>query len=71
MSKTNRVVWIIAAACLIWALILVLDVVPLLRGDYGWRWPFAEPDFIRLAPLIISLIVYMGIGWKLQVQTAA
>ncbi len=66
MSKITRFVWIIAAACLIWALLLVLDVVPQLRGDYGWRWPFAKPDFVRLVPLIISLIVHIVIGWKLQ-----
>lgn len=69
--KISRFVWIIAATCLIWAVILVLDVVPQLRGDYGWRWPFAKPDYIRLIPLIISLIVYIGIGWKLQGRAAA
>ncbi len=66
MSKISRFVWIITAACLIWAFVLVLDFVPQLRGDYGWRWPFAEPDFMRLLPLIISLMVYSGVGWKLQ-----
>ncbi|NOG66421.1 MAG: hypothetical protein HND46_23670 [Chloroflexi bacterium] len=71
MSKITRVVWIIVAACLIWALLLVLNVAPQLRGDYGWRWPFAKPEFVRLVPLVISLIVYIVIGWKLQGYAAA
>ncbi|MBI5929015.1 MAG: glycosyltransferase family 39 protein [Chloroflexi bacterium] len=72
MSKITRFVWIIAAACLVWAVILALDVVPQLRGDYGWRWPFAEPEnYTYLLPLIISLIIYMGLGWKLQGRATA
>jgi hypothetical protein len=67
VSKISRSSWFIAAACLIWAFILAIDVVPQLRGDYGWRWPYAEPEnYARLLPLIITLVIYSSLGWKLQ-----
>ena len=50
---------------LIWALALALNVWPVLRGDYGWRWPFAPIDDLkRLLPLLVVSIVYL-LGVKL------
>lgn len=41
------------------ALLLAFDVLPFLRGDFGWRWPFERVAIARLLPLIIALIIYI------------
>src|SRR5438105_3907121 len=59
--------WLIAlvALALIWCVLLALNVIPELRGDFGWRWPYELPQWARLVPLIISLIVYIGLAQRL------
>jgi hypothetical protein len=56
----------------LWAVLLAGDVVPQLRGDYGWRWPYAlvrEPA--RLLPLMIALAIYLvGVRWLLSRRAA-
>jgi len=45
---------------LIWALVLALNVWPMLRGDFGWRWPFVPLDDLkRLLPLLLVIAVYL------------
>src|SRR5438128_11531082 len=53
--------WLAAslALCVLWCGVLALDLIPGLRGDYGWRWPYALPDWPRLLPLVATLTVYL------------
>lgn len=50
----------------LWAVLLAWDIVPQLRGDYGWRWPYEvvnEPA--RLLPLALTLAIYLVGVWRL------
>ncbi|MEP7288419.1 MAG: hypothetical protein ABI947_21930 [Chloroflexota bacterium] len=53
--------WLIGAmaACLTFCAVLALDWIPGLRGDFGWRWPYAVPDWPRLLPAAITVMVYV------------
>lgn len=59
---------IIITLSLLWAIILVLNLIPQLRGDYGWRWPYAVPhDVARVWPFATSLGLYLlGARWFLR-----
>ena len=53
-----RRIWIISGLTLIWAVVLGLNVAPVLRGGYGWRWPYELPESIaNTFPLILMLFV--------------
>lgn len=42
-------------------LLLALNIIPEMRGGWGWRWPYGLPDSVlRLLPLAVALIVYLG-----------
>jgi hypothetical protein len=60
MRKPSRGLVIALVACLVFCLVLALDLIPGLRGDFGWRWPYAVPDWPRLLPAIITLLVYLA-----------
>jgi len=50
----------IALFGLAWAGVLAFNLVPQLRGDYGWRWPYEVPlQPFRLLPLVAGLAVYV------------
>jgi hypothetical protein len=53
--------WLIAALalCLLFCVVLAADLMPGLRGDYGWRWPYETPDWLRLLPLLFTLTLYL------------
>ncbi len=51
---------LLVVVCLIFCVILALDLVPSLRGDFGWRWPYATPDWPRLLPLIVTASLYIA-----------
>lgn len=46
-------------ACLLFCAALALNLFPSLRGDYGWRWPYAVPDLPRLLPAIAAVSLYV------------
>ena len=53
--RVPRRVIAIVAASLLWAALLAADLVPQLRGDYGWRWPYAAPrEPLRLVPFVVA-----------------
>ncbi|NDJ86488.1 MAG: hypothetical protein GYB66_11420 [Chloroflexi bacterium] len=57
--------WGISLLSIVWTILLALDLVPVLRGDYGWRWPYAKPDAPeRLLPLVgvASLTLLWGLS---------
>src|SRR5258708_18314990 len=64
--------WLAAslALCVLWCLVLALDLIPGLRGDFGWRWPYATPDWLRLLPTVVCLLVYVVIAYRLKDATA-
>lgn len=56
-----RRIVIISSISIAWGFILLIDLAPILRGGYGWRWPYALPNdigdsFALLLMLTISLI---------------
>src|SRR5258708_8752146 len=57
--KSNRLLIGAMCACLVFCLLLALNWIPELRGDFGWRWPYAMPDWARLLPLILTVAVYV------------
>ncbi len=61
----------VAAFAISLGLIFATDSTPLLfwlRGGAGWRWPYEAPtDFVRLTPITIAVIAYLGVGtWWLS-----
>jgi len=63
--------WIVLASGL-WALGLAADVLPILRGDFGWRWPYEAPkEPGRLLPLLLALLLYLVGAWWLRRRTRA
>ncbi len=74
-KKHSRIIVIIS---IIWALVLASNLIPSLRGDLGWRWPYAFPPEHpeRLLLLVLALSLYVVgarylfekkalIGWSL------
>jgi hypothetical protein len=54
-------------------LFLLFDWWPSLRGDFGWRWPYARPQLSslpRLLPGLLLLIIY-GIGVRFLTRRRA
>lgn len=44
-------------------LALLFDVIPFLRGGFGWRWPYTAPTMItlrRLLPGVAALSIYLA-----------
>jgi hypothetical protein len=62
----------VAAAALIWAVVLALDWWPALRGGFGWRWGYAVPHPPwRVLPLLAAVAVYLcGLAFVFQRRTA-
>jgi hypothetical protein len=53
-------------ACIAFCLVLALDLTPMLRGDFGWRWPYEAPDAARLLPLLVVVSAYVMVGLRLR-----
>ena len=69
----SRPVILITVLSLTWAVLFAFDIIPNLRGDYGWRWPY-DPvlDLRRLAPIVLGVIVYIPIAiWLLRKRSSA
>ena len=62
----QRKIMVISLFSLILALVLLFDLAPFLRGDFGWQWPYRPVPLGRVLPLIVTAIVYlMGAWWLL------
>ncbi len=67
MKKQGSLIAFIVAFSLVWAAVLALNLVPELRGDFGWRWPYALPlDWPRLLPLLAGLAAYLAGAFRLM-----
>lgn len=61
----------VALVSLILAIVLALDLLPILRGGYDWEWPY-RPMLVRyrFAPLLLGIIGYVAIGLWLRTRHA-
>jgi hypothetical protein len=65
-------VWI-SLLSLIWAAVLLQDLLPPLRGNYGWAWPY-QPVLAptRTLPLIVGVLCYVPVAlWLRKVRAPA
>lgn len=59
----------ICSASLVWAVLLLFDIVPILRGGYGWRWQHELPSSVgHVIPLALSTAVYIGVSLWMQAR---
>jgi hypothetical protein len=70
-AEPGREYWgfvaIIIGLTLIAGLVLLFNYWPLLRGGFGWIWPYASPTasaLARLAPALLTLLLF-GAGLRL------
>lgn len=67
MNKLRR--WpvgvVLSALCTGIALVLVLDLIPFLRGGFGWQWPYS-PVFARAFLFLVPLLVYLIGAWRIR-----
>ncbi len=67
MDRFLRGLLILTGAMLLLALVVLADVVPFLRGGFGWQWPYEPAGLIRILPLILAVVMYIaGAGWLLR-----
>ncbi|MCU0502495.1 MAG: hypothetical protein MUC51_12170, partial [Anaerolineae bacterium] len=63
--------WIVGLS-LLWAGLLVSNIVPELRGSHGWQWPI---DFVhdprRLLLITLGVIAYIGVAFRLLQNRSA
>lgn len=57
--KIPRSLIIIVGFSLIFSLLLASNLIPELRGDYGWRWPYETPNWPRVIPVLCVTAVYL------------
>lgn len=56
----RRIVIFICGIVLLWAAALWLDITPVLRGGFGWRWSHDQADPERWFVFCIGLMIYVG-----------
>jgi hypothetical protein len=58
--------WIILFS-LIWAVVFGLDLLPVLRGGWGWEWDYKPMlERYRTLPLILGILIYVPAGLWLR-----
>lgn len=65
MRALSRPWLILLALSLGVALLLLVDAVPLLRGGFGWQWPYDPVSPVRVVPLLAAMAVYVAGAWAL------
>ncbi len=45
--------------CLVFCIVLALDLLPILRGGFGWQWGYQVPAWLRVLPLLFIMVVYV------------
>ena len=72
MKRQNLIVATVVVLSLIWAATLALNLAPELRGDFGWRWPYALPsEWLRVLPLLLGMLIYLaGVAYLMRAQRA-
>ncbi len=67
-SKPSLIALVIVIGSLAWAVVLALDIVPDLRGAYGWSYMYDTPQQpLRLLPFVLGALLYIGVGaWLMK-----
>ena len=65
LSKIRLTHWLLFLLALSLGIVIALlfDIVPFLRGGFGWRWPYTSPSretVQRLLPGVLTLAVYLA-----------
>lgn len=69
MDSKPRTLYILLAVSTVLAILLAFDLAPILRGGFGWQWPYDVLDGVewaRLVGLLAALASYLGVGWWLM-----
>ena len=68
---TDPMAWIVLLS-LIWAVVLAFDLLPILRGGFGWEWNYKPVlDRFRILPIVLATAVYVAAGLWLKKQRSA
>ncbi len=71
-KRTNLILTAVIALMVLITVIIGLDLAPMLRGGFGWRWPYDPVSIGRVLPLISSTAVFLRVAfWLLQRNKAA
>lgn len=72
MRRQKPIIAFILIVSLLWAAMLALNLVPELRGDFGWRWPYVIPNnWLRVLPLLAGVAIYFaGVGALMRARRA-
>ena len=63
----RRFIYLLAGLCGLLALVLLFDLIPFLRGGFGWQWPYELVALTHMLPLLIVAVIYVvGAGFLLQ-----
>jgi hypothetical protein len=63
--KLPRFILMIVALTIGLAVLMVTDLLPYLRGGFGWRWPYDPASVGRVLPLVVAIVVYGVVAWWL------
>jgi hypothetical protein len=69
MRALPRPLLLIVGLSLLLALVLLVDLVPFLRGGFGWQWPYDPVALARVLPLIMATGIYVVGAWWLLRRT--
>ncbi len=61
--RIPRPILVITTLSLLLALLLALDVLPFLRGGFGWQWPYNPAPLGRALPLFLATAAYLVGAW--------
>src|SRR5689334_16856347 len=65
-SRLKSIAIAVVIGSLLWAILLVFDVVPELRGGFGWRWLYGTPSsLVRILPFAAGLLLYLLVASRL------
>ncbi len=70
LRNLPRQLVIIALISSLLALFLAFDVIPFLRGGFGWQWPYVPAMLGRIVSLVSATSIYVVGGWLLLKQGA-
>ncbi len=71
MRALPRSLWLLLGGCLLLALVLFFDLIPFLRGGFGWQWGYEAAPLLRVLPAALAILVYcLGLVWLLRWERA-
>ena len=61
----RRIIAGVTGVSLLVAALLLVDLIPFLRGGFGWQWPYIPMPVARVLPLMAVVLVYGAGAWLL------